>query len=587
MIGGIMKRVCSSVLGAFLGIVIVFPCVAMDPPPKTVLNSQDYRDNIKVGIYKRAAQDIVTYVFAETKDTKDILQRLLTKISFYFPETWNSTSLRYDFHIQKFMEELITEALAQYNEKRSTYSITKEYAWGSSNKLLVLGVLKQVATNLSVVLPSTVEASVNRALSYLHFYSSKIDPMGIKAFNENLGTFNSVDPNTYLKYSLCMTYVDLISQNIFNYVKNTSKVNSESVNKESNEDVQYFDTMDFLSVPIQKNQYPSINAEGDDWKKMDEYFQQYIIEIGKNYNMSAYYREKSQDPLVRVPAENIIEFCSNSGQIIPDPEQYRQKSLNYKQITTHNPLPPGDYAKATKCAPWMQSVRFGNKAERGQGLKIHVSAKPETALKIAKIAIPIINANNIEYKVMYDLRYMRKLYYLSQYESLEFLTGDGQSTQAGKFIAIYPRDLNEARDIIQKLEDAFKKHHLHPDDFVKLVGDAQVGDTGGIFARYGKFTRLKHKGRPSNSITPVDEFNVSIPPDLIEKETGGKYDPSLGVPDERIYPWPDYMNNRNLFKQPLFGNLSVTWVNPNNPQQVITWDKRPNCWAELNGIACN
>lgn len=576
-----MKRVFTIVLAVGFSINLSTPCTAMDGPQQGVFDYQDYGDDDKIEIYKQAAQDILKNAFKESKDINAILSKLAWLIDFHFKETWLKTSLRFDFHIKNFMVELAHEASEKYRTERSSYSMAKERLWGVSNKLLVLGILKEVATNLKVVLPHAVEMKVNSALGELRFYYAFMDRSGIKAFDENLGKFNALDAKAYPEYVLSRTYVDIITKYIYKQLRDVYQGVTET-----NEDIEKVDELEFLNMTSPETQYPDLNGEVKDWGEIDQFFQRRIIKFAQTYDLQASYYPSASNPsyYTLVRADQIVEMCSHTGFKIDNPEKYRKDSWYYNYVPKHHPLPPGNFAKMAHCPAWIEGDT-GKRNERHQGLKIHISAKPETALKIAEIVLPIIHTSDIKYKVMYDLRYMRYIYYLNQYDNKNLMIGDGRSTQAGKFIALYPSTQEEAREIIQKLDEAFKTHHLSSEDFVKVPGDAQVGDTGGIFVRYGKFTDIEYKGRPGNNITPVDEFDETIRPQMMQQYMK-KYNPKFGLIDERIYPWPDYMNNRNLYDGPLFGDMQVKWANPYNPQQIITWDNRPNCWEELKGEQC-
>lgn len=276
-----------------------------------------------------------------------------------------------------------------------------------------------------------------------------------------------------------------------------------------------------------------------------------------------------------------INSCVISGISIPDPILFRQDSKFFNPSEEHLDLPPGVYAYPQSCTPWLQNLSQSTQAARGQGFKIHVSAKPETAHMIAEIVLPLLIKMRVNFKAMYHLPYMRYIYYLSQYRHDSFLIGrNNQSTQAGKFIVIYPKDPAQTRQILQILDNAFKEHNLDPSYFEKVPGDAQVGKSGGLFVRYGQLSSKKYKGR--KGITPVDEFEASIRPDLL-KEKGIEYNPNVGLADERIYPWPDFMNIRQFWNnlQSPFEGLDVFWVNPYNPEQVVTWENRPPTWKVL------
>ena len=63
-----------------------------------------------------------------------------------------------------------------------------------------------------------------------------------------------------------------------------------------------------------------------------------------------------------------------------------------------------------------------------------------------------------------------------------------QEAQIGKFIAIYPRNIEHLNKIVIELDEALL-NIKEPDEaaglFYTLVGDLQIGNSGGVFARYG------------------------------------------------------------------------------------------------------
>jgi len=309
----------------------------------------------------------------------------------------------------------------------------------------------------------------------------------------------------------------------------------------------------------------------------DRQFHEYMNEISQKYNLdiadSGMIQSIKNEAIISgIPEKKDsknFDVCTRYSnlKIIHNPETFIQEQPFYATITDHMTLPEGLYAYSDICPSWIGKV----KAKVKQGFKIHVSAKPETAFKIAQIVLPILEENNMDYKIMYDLPYMRYTYYLTQYRFPDLLIEKNKSTQAGKFIVIYPEDVKMTRDILKKLDDALKSAGLTPSDFEKVIGDAMVGDTGGIFVRYasnanGPLQIVDPFGEPF-IFDPFHEYNI----------------PPTEVKDDRRYPWPDFMNDKNAWKESdsPFGDLKTTWVNPDNPKQVITWESRPESWRAL------
>lgn len=120
-----------------------------------------------------------------------------------------------------------------------------------------------------------------------------------------------------------------------------------------------------------------------------------------------------------------------------------------------------------------------------KGWKLHISAQPSSAKKIAEIAVPILEEMHIPYKICISLNALRHL-------NTTIAKGE---TQMGKFIAIYPKTNDDANRIATALDEAFTQAidsgRLHPYDFCELLGDAQLGHSGALYVRYGAFQPTK------------------------------------------------------------------------------------------------
>jgi hypothetical protein len=122
-----------------------------------------------------------------------------------------------------------------------------------------------------------------------------------------------------------------------------------------------------------------------------------------------------------------------------------------------------------------------------QGWKIHVSAKPETAHLVAQVVLPILAKACVPHKILDSETIIRKL--------------QSDETQKGKFITIYPLNDDHAAYIARILELAIVKSKLKKDDFDVPPYDLPLGETGGIFTRYGAYsghqiTVVDSKGTP-------------------------------------------------------------------------------------------
>jgi hypothetical protein len=232
-----------------------------------------------------------------------------------------------------------------------------------------------------------------------------------------------------------------------------------------------------------------------------------------------------------------------------------------------------------------------------EGWKFHISATSQSALKIARVILPVLKKWQINYKIA---------------PSSDFLATQLTGTQKGKFITIYPPENNLkeiAIDLNHALLSALKGKILQRNDFESLTGDAMLGSTGGLYVRYGNLYGSKKKTvqiRSASRQLPLAEdieinttrLTLSEPNDLEKKlvqkwvvknygllktcqEFNGAQSNTrdLCIQDDRNVPWPNFMNDRSLWpsKHP-FGKLELSWCG-------ITWKDRPSSWKELKNKA--
>lgn len=121
---------------------------------------------------------------------------------------------------------------------------------------------------------------------------------------------------------------------------------------------------------------------------------------------------------------------------------------------------------------WRQWLGVHTDTLPQQGWKIHVSAKPENAARIAESLLPELRKRKLLHKVVQDIeRYAART--------------PANSTQAGKFIQIYTKNDQEAKEIAVLVEQVVKKLGLDASDFIAPPGELAVSP--GVFARYGRF----------------------------------------------------------------------------------------------------
>lgn len=214
-------------------------------------------------------------------------------------------------------------------------------------------------------------------------------------------------------------------------------------------------------------------------------------------------------------------------------------------------VPSGPYgALGFYGAPWDANM-FGDRIEEynpsGKGWKIHITAQPHSAQKIANLILPHINdfndkfdvstsaGNKVGFKIIPTIPLLKTTWYLAPHIQ-------GKETQAGKFIVIYPKNNEHAYELTKRFNElllnAIYKGELDPQkDFLPLIGDAKVGNSGGVYVRYGHFTESRAN-------------------------------------DNRFYPWPDDMNKNN-----------PDWAQASSPfhEQSLEWT--PKCALKMeNGV---
>ena len=133
-----------------------------------------------------------------------------------------------------------------------------------------------------------------------------------------------------------------------------------------------------------------------------------------------------------------------------------------------------------------------------EGWKIHVSANPQTAQQVAEV-LPKLRQMNIYHKVVL---------------SKEKLAALNEGDQAGKFITIYPRDIDEAKRIVKMLDKALAERGLTGP---VIEGEKALGSSGLVYSRYGGFTKNSVTDRSSGTEVEVPDVRRRYKPDWIRR----------------------------------------------------------------------
>lgn len=120
------------------------------------------------------------------------------------------------------------------------------------------------------------------------------------------------------------------------------------------------------------------------------------------------------------------------------------------------------------------------------GWKVHISATAKTQYQIADRLLPWLRARAMVHKVSVN----------SMDESGFINPKRPQGRRAvshwlnrGKFITVYPLSEASARKLALELDRILIEASFEPNDFTPIYNELQIGESGGVFARYGAITR--------------------------------------------------------------------------------------------------
>ncbi|MDR2781036.1 MAG: hypothetical protein LBB21_01070 [Holosporaceae bacterium] len=149
------------------------------------------------------------------------------------------------------------------------------------------------------------------------------------------------------------------------------------------------------------------------------------------------------------------------------------------------------YEVATKCnigrtpcpTPVFVTLNYCDESfpetSEGGGWKLHVSATPSSAAKVANVVVPYLLTNKIDFKIVPTTGALRSLNLDSK-----FGVSGGHYSQYGKFITIYPLDGEGGAKIARDLDDMLCQHVFTRKDFVTCAGEFSIGKSGALSTRY-------------------------------------------------------------------------------------------------------
>ncbi len=141
--------------------------------------------------------------------------------------------------------------------------------------------------------------------------------------------------------------------------------------------------------------------------------------------------------------------------------------------------------------PWMYTL-YQNIKQQGTPWKMHLYANsPEEWANVAKLAMPYLTKNEIEFKTMLNLSD-------EEFDAIRnTLNSEGQASQTGKAFTIYFESEEQFVKTAKALEEIFEKSGLKSSG--KTMNEAQIGESG--------FLSYRHEGA---------ERGVQYKPDNIE-----------------------------------------------------------------------
>ncbi|BED93103.1 MAG: hypothetical protein RsTaC01_1063 [Candidatus Paraimprobicoccus trichonymphae] len=131
---------------------------------------------------------------------------------------------------------------------------------------------------------------------------------------------------------------------------------------------------------------------------------------------------------------------------------------------------------------------------KNKGFKIHISAKIRNASKIATIVLEVLKNFKVQFKYCFDLPTYRDLQNFGRKDIK-------QISQCNKFFTIYPKDNDEANNIVEKMVLAFSESGLNETDFPDIFGDFKI--------KFGIETRLCYfSARKSSEFCPEMDHEI-------------------------------------------------------------------------------
>lgn len=239
-------------------------------------------------------------------------------------------------------------------------------------------------------------------------------------------------------------------------------------------------------------------------------------------------------PILALVLVGVIGSASVFGK---GPQDYQDSEYRGTEFGTKNngyvptyvyKTPEGEFGRKLFNAFHPEGIKMAE-----EGWKLHISATPESAQQVAEV-LPKLRQMNIHHKVVF-----------SRDKLVRLNSGD----QAGKFITIYPKDIDEAKRIVKILDEVLAGRGLAG---TVVEGERAVGSSGLVYTRYGGFTKMTVTD-PSTKLE-VEDIRGQIKPDWMTED-----------------PWEGWESGERVAKKPPAGGQAAR----KHPRQDLARIKQP------------
>ncbi len=269
-----------------------------------------------------------------------------------------------------------------------------------------------------------------------------------------------------------------------------------------------------------------------------------------------------------IAAQNFFSFVNS--EFYEPPSKYNSSNIFKDKVQT---LVPESW-HVFRSDVWLhvQDPSRSEIRQLTQGFKIHVSCAPQYALELLETIIPVFVEHNVNFKTACDDKILHLLNSKLQPRGY-----------AGKFITVYPPDLQTFKTVIETLYQKTKhKNYKGP----YILSDKRYKESKILYYRYGGFyppSKLNIDGTQSSFLIAPDGAYVSDQRLPYFQLPEWKEDPFLAafqVDDEETEP---LLKNRYLIEGAFgFSNAGGVYYGTDTftDKPIIVKEARPhtNCW---------